>query len=104
MRVCDRLIDAGAQLMAYDPRLNAIDERVLCSHPFVAVNDPYLATKAADAIVVLTEWPEFRDLDWHTIARRAPGALILDTRNILDRSVIEGCGLRYVGNGTTPGF
>jgi UDPglucose 6-dehydrogenase len=104
LSVCDRLVGSGAQLTAYDPRLNSIDERALCSRPFVTVDDPYLASKAADAIVVLTEWPEFRDLDWLTIGRRAPGAVVVDTRNVLRRSVIEECGLRYLGNGTTPGF
>lgn len=75
LSVCDRLISAGAHLTAYDPRLKTIDERALCSRRLVTVDDPYLATKAADAIVILTEWPEFRDLDWDVVGRRAPSAL-----------------------------
>ncbi|MDT5077524.1 MAG: UDPglucose 6-dehydrogenase, partial [Mycobacterium sp.] len=62
-------------------------------------DDPYRASKAADAIVVLTEWREFVDLDWSAIALESPGAVVLDTRNVLDASAIEGVGLRYVGNG-----
>jgi UDPglucose 6-dehydrogenase len=104
LTVCDHLMSSGAQLMAFDPRLNSIDERVLHAYPLVTVNDPYLASKDADVIVVLTEWPEFRELDWPVIARHAPGAVVLDTRNVLERAVIEDSGLRYVGNGTTPGF
>jgi UDPglucose 6-dehydrogenase len=70
----------------------------------VAVDDPYLAAKEADAIVVLTEWPEFRDLNWPLIAEQAPGAVVVDTRNLLDGDVVADAGLMYLGNGTPAGF
>ena len=69
-----------------------------------AVDDPYRAAKAADAIVVLTEWPEFVDLDWAAIAEQSPDGVVIDTRNILDPSRIGDVGLRYVGNGRPTGF
>jgi UDPglucose 6-dehydrogenase len=69
-----------------------------------AVDDPYRASKAADAILVLTEWPEFGNLDWVAIGEQSPDAVVLDTRNILDPGVIEGAGLRYSGNGRPTGF
>ncbi len=69
-----------------------------------AVDEPYRAVKAADAIVVLTEWPQFRDLDWRTVARAAPGAAVVDTRNLLDPAVVRAAGIRYVGNVVPQGF
>ncbi|AFM17468.1 putative UDP-glucose 6-dehydrogenase [Mycolicibacterium chubuense NBB4] len=53
---------------------------------------------------VLTEWPQFRDLDWAAVADQAPGAVVVDTRNLLDRDVVEAAGLHYLGNGRADGF
>lgn len=103
VRMCAHLTDAGAHVSGYDPRLAAIDPADLHGRVF-GVDDPYLATKAANAIVVLTEWPQFRDLDWAVIAEQAPGAVVLDTRNLLDGKVISDAGLSYLGNGTPGGY
>lgn len=73
-------------------------------HVLTAVDDPYLAAKAADAVLVLTEWPQFRDLDWAVIAGHAPGAVVADTRNLLDPQIVGAAGLRYLGNGRADGF
>ncbi|OJZ75343.1 UDP-glucose 6-dehydrogenase [Mycobacterium paraffinicum] len=104
LAACLELSTAGAQVMGYDPQLPHIDQAVLQGSRVTAVNDPYLAAKAADAIVVLTEWPQFRDLDWGVIARDAPQAAVLDTRNALDPAIVENAGLSYVGNGAPHGF
>jgi UDPglucose 6-dehydrogenase len=104
LNVCALLCRAGAQVNGYDPRLTTIDPAALRTSAVVGVDDPYLATKAADAILVLTEWPEFRQLDWRRIADQAPGALVIDTRNTLDSSLIREVGLTYVGNGVPAGY
>jgi UDPglucose 6-dehydrogenase len=104
LTICGELIRAGAQITGFDPKLASIDPAALRHSSIVAVDDPYLAAKDADAIVLLTEWPEFRDLDWSAIADQAPGAVVLDTRNLLDAAVITGAGLRYIGNGVPGGF
>jgi UDPglucose 6-dehydrogenase len=54
--------------------------------------------------VVLTEWPEFRELNWPLIAEQSPGAVVVDTRNLLDVDMLADTGLTYVGNGTPTGF
>ncbi|MBE1552203.1 UDPglucose 6-dehydrogenase [Mycobacterium sp. OAS707] len=104
LTVCAKLADSGAQVTGYDPRLASIDHTQLRRFAIVAVDDPYLAAKDADAIVVLTEWPEFRDLNWPRIAEQAPGAVVIDTRNLLDADTIRDAGLRYLGNGVPSGF
>jgi UDPglucose 6-dehydrogenase len=104
LAVCAHLAAQGAQLCGYDPQLHAIDAGVLHAAKVTGVDDPYRAAKAADAIVVLTEWSQFVDLDWPAIAEQAPDAVLLDTRNRLDPIAIEAAGLTYFGNGRPSGF
>jgi UDPglucose 6-dehydrogenase len=104
LTICGYLSRAGAQVTGYDPRLAFVDSGALRRAALVAVDDPYLATKAADAILVLTEWPEFRELNWAVIAEQAPAAVVLDTRNLLDPAAVGEAGLTYIGNGTASGY
>ncbi|WP_280240145.1 UDP-glucose dehydrogenase family protein [Nocardia abscessus] len=64
------------------------------------VGDPYLVAKEADAIVILTEWPEFRSLDWARIATDVERAVIVDTRNLLDERLLSGTGFTLLSTGT----
>ncbi|WP_082274775.1 UDP binding domain-containing protein [Mycobacterium innocens] len=104
LTACAELARSGAQVMAYDPQLGNIDPVILQRAEVTAVDEPYRAAKAADGILVLTEWPQFCDLDWHSIAREAPVAVVLDTRNLLDPAGIRTAGLTYLGNGAPQGF
>lgn len=104
LAACEAVAAAGAQVMGYDPQLLNIDPGVLQQSGVTAVDDPYRAAKAADAIVVLTEWPQFRDLDWRVIAQDAPLAAVIDTRNSLKPAAVREAGLLYLGNGVPQGF
>jgi UDPglucose 6-dehydrogenase len=104
LATCRELAQADAHVMGYDPQLRGIDPGILQQAGVTAVDEPYRAAKAAEAIVVLTEWPVFRELDWRAIAREAPAALVVDTRNLLDPGGVREAGLRYVGNGVPQGF
>jgi UDPglucose 6-dehydrogenase len=63
------------------------------------VDDPYLAAKDVAAIVILTEWPEFRQLDWQRLAGVAGDCCVVDTRNLLDPDVLDRAGLPWAGVG-----
>jgi UDPglucose 6-dehydrogenase len=104
LTVCTHLSTAGAQVCGYDPQLNAIDPAVLVGAGITAVDDPYRATKAADVVVILTEWPQFAELDWAEVAQQAPDAVVVDTRNLLDPAMVRQVGLAYFGNGRPAGF
>ncbi|MCV7142307.1 UDP-glucose dehydrogenase family protein [Mycolicibacterium fortuitum] len=104
LAICGDLSGAGAQIAGYDPRLDMMDHGVLRRSGVAAVDDPYRATKDADAIVVFTEWPEFREVSWERVAERAPSAVVVDTRNILDPDTVTAAGLKYLGNGRPGGF
>jgi len=103
LAVCAHLGANGANVQGYDPQLAAIDPEVLASAHVTAVDEPYRATKGVDAVVVLTEWPQFSGLDWTRVAEQSPDAVVIDTRNVLDPEVVDRAGLRYVGNGRVFG-
>jgi len=62
-------------------------------------DDPYDACEGTVALVVLTEWPEFRDLDLSKVASVMAGSAIVDTRNMLEPAAARAVGLSYVGMG-----
>ncbi|SDM19493.1 UDPglucose 6-dehydrogenase [Lentzea albidocapillata subsp. violacea] len=89
LAVAALLKQAGAELVGYDPALAGGTDL----GPVSVVDDPYLAAKDVDALVVLTEWPEFRSLDWARLAETVRQTVVVDTRNILDPDVIRRAGL-----------
>jgi UDPglucose 6-dehydrogenase len=104
LSVLRRLQGRGAVIKAYDPTLPDPDNGHLKGLTLSLSDDPYAACAGAQALVILTEWPEFRELDWPLIAHQAPLAVVVDTRNVLDVKMIADAGLTYLGNGTPSGF
>jgi UDPglucose 6-dehydrogenase len=94
------LKQAGADLVAYDPGTSA-DAPGIDRSLMEIVGDPYLAAKGAEAIVILTEWPEFRALDWPRLAEVVEGATVVDTRNLLDPDVLRRAAFTWTGVGRT---
>jgi UDPglucose 6-dehydrogenase len=62
-------------------------------------SDPFKAICNADAVVLLTEWPEFLDLDFAKVADHMRGRIIIDGRNALDPEAVMNAGLIYEGIG-----
>jgi UDPglucose 6-dehydrogenase len=93
------LVAEGAELMAYDPGLRG-DEPGL---EFVTlVGDAYQAGKGASALVLLTEWPEFRVLNWGRLAPLMEAPVVVDTRNLLDPDALRRAGMSWHGVGRHP--
>lgn len=57
------------------------------------------ALEGSDAAVLVTEWPEFRDLDWAEAAERMTRPLLIDGRNFLDAEQLRSAGFAYEGIG-----
>jgi len=90
--VITELLEKGAIVRAFDPQVKA--------HPAIDVGtDPYVVCDGADALVVLTEWDDFRWLDLNTVKERLAKANIVDTRNLLDRAAALRLGFTYQGVG-----
>ncbi|QIZ35335.1 UDP-glucose/GDP-mannose dehydrogenase family protein [Saccharopolyspora sp. ASAGF58] len=100
LEVARLLAARGAELVAYDPGLRG-DEPALPPEVEL-VDDPYQAAKEAAVLVLLTEWQEFRTLDWNRVAEALQGPVVVDTRNHLDPDVLRRAGLSWRGVGRTP--
>jgi UDPglucose 6-dehydrogenase len=92
-----RLQGEGAEVRAYDP---IAEERAAELLPAVELADSAEAALAgADAAVLVTEWPEFAELDWTALAREMNTAVLVDGRNFLDSATLRAAGFTYEGIG-----
>jgi UDPglucose 6-dehydrogenase len=92
-----RLAAEGAHVRAYDPVAAGEAKKVM---PQLDCGDSVLeVVSEADAVVLVTEWPEFLALDWSEVAARMSGKLVIDGRNALDPVVLDAAGLTYEGIG-----
>ncbi len=96
IEIVERLIAAGASVAAYDPE---VDKGADLLPGLEVLDDPYAACQGADAVVVLTEWPEFGRLDLDRVAEALTAPRIVDTRNVVDRLALERRGFLYRGIG-----
>src|SRR3954471_4130868 len=87
------LIERGAEVAAYDPVAREQAEQVLSGVEFA--NDATAAARDADALVIVTEWDEFRALDLEKIGESLRGKVLVDLRNVYDRGEAEEAGLDY---------
>ena len=91
------LVEGGAEVIAFDPVGREQAEKVL---PKIAyAESAESVADGADALVVVTEWDEFRALDLDELAGRMRGKVLVDLRNIYDRTDAEKAGLAYRGVG-----
>ncbi len=95
-----RLNADGATVCAYDP-IAEQEARKLVSGITYA-ESPMDAATGADAVVLVTEWPEFLELDWREVAEAMRGELVIDGRNALDPELVRAAGLIYEGVGRRP--
>lgn len=95
--VAARLLARGAAVRAYDPE--ALPEAVTARVPIEVVEDPYAACEGASVLAVLTEWDEFRWLDFAKVADLMTRPAVVDARNVLDREALRRRGFEYQGVG-----
>jgi UDPglucose 6-dehydrogenase len=93
-------LDAGASLRAYDPAAGARLRETLPA--VVAAEDMYAALEGADALILCTEWNEFRQPDFDRIGATLRGKVIFDGRNIYRRETMERHGFTYYSVGREP--
>jgi UDPglucose 6-dehydrogenase len=92
-----RLLADGARVRAYDPVAEDEARKLMSGVQFArSATD---ALNGADAVVVVTEWPEFAQLDWREVANQMRGQVVIDGRNMLDPKRIRNVGLIYEGIG-----
>jgi UDPglucose 6-dehydrogenase len=90
-----RLLSEGADVTAWDPVANAAAHL----HGVAIAASALEALDGADAAVVVTEWPEFRELDWAAAGERMRTRVVVDGRNLLDPDALRALGFAYEGIG-----
>lgn len=94
----DKLTEAGVQVKAYDPiAMNEAKNRV--GDKIEYAKDAYDALIDADALLMVTEWKEFRLPNWKVVKKLLNKPLVIDGRNIYDRQEVEENGLTYLNIG-----
>jgi UDPglucose 6-dehydrogenase len=92
-----RLQADGAQVRAYDPIAETEARKLMVGVEFA--DSALEAVSGADACILVTEWPEFSELDWQAVAERMSGRLIIDGRNFIDPEAVASAGFAYEGIG-----
>ena len=99
-RLLAQLWDAGAKVRAYDPEAGAEARRIFGERADLALcGSAEEALEGADALVVVTEWKQFRSPDFASLKARLADAVVFDGRNLYDPSEPEAAGLAYYGIG-----
>ncbi|HNR13681.1 MAG TPA: UDP-glucose/GDP-mannose dehydrogenase family protein [Thermodesulfobacteriota bacterium] len=93
------MIDKGAHVVAYDPEGAEEFRKVVNSQQLFFADDPYAVAKDSHALVVLTEWNEFRNLDLGRIKSLLEQPVIIDLRNIYEPQAAAAAGFTYLGVG-----
>jgi UDPglucose 6-dehydrogenase len=93
----EALLERGAEVSAFDPVAREQAEKIFTGIEFAANAEQ--AAAGADALVIVTEWDEFRALDLRRIAGMLRGRVLVDLRNVYDRDDAQAAGLAYYGVG-----
>jgi UDPglucose 6-dehydrogenase len=97
IELVERLIAEGAHVRSYDPK--ALEKTREARPKFELAPDAYQAAEGADVLVIATEWPEFRKLDWARLRDAMARPLIVDARNLLAPADMRALGFEYHGIG-----
>lgn len=99
-RLLAQLWEGGARVRAYDPEATDEARRIFGEREdLVLCDSAYAALEGADALVVVTEWKQFRSPDFHRLREMLDDAVVFDGRNLYDPQEIEAAGLAYYGIG-----
>ncbi len=97
VKIINHLTDLEAEVTAYDPQAMENTKRLIKKIKFA--KDAYSALKDADAMLVVTEWPEFRELDLKKVKKLLRRPVIIDGRNIFNPKTVKELGFTYFGIG-----
>ncbi|NVF16288.1 UDP-glucose dehydrogenase family protein [Vreelandella maris] len=96
----EALWQAGAKVQAFDPEAMAECRRIYGERDdLMLAGDRIQAVKGADALVICTEWKEFRSVDFAWLAQQLADNVVIDGRNLYTPDAVEEAGLRYIGVG-----
>ncbi len=97
LKIIRAIAAEGAAVKAYDPK--ADPEEVRLHDGFTFCDDPYAVAEGSDALILVTNWPQFRELDFPRIRSLMRNPVLLDALNMLDADRMVEAGFRYIGVG-----
>jgi UDPglucose 6-dehydrogenase len=97
LRIIRMLLSAGAAVRAYDPA--AMDEARSVQTEIEYADDSYDAARGCDALVIATEWNQFRKLDWDKMKAALKEPVVIDLRNVYEPAQMIEAGFRYTAVG-----
>jgi UDPglucose 6-dehydrogenase len=97
LEIISDLADEGAIVRAHDPKADSAEIRL--HHEFEFYPDPYQVAEGADALVIVTEWLEFKSLNYDLIKTMMKKPVLIDTKNLLDDMQMLARGFSYFGVG-----
>ena len=95
--IIQQLQKEGAIIKAFDPEAEKTAKKIL--QDVVYAKDPYDAINGADALVIVTEWNEFRNLDYEKMKQLLNHPNIVDGRNVYEPKKLVAAGFNYIGVG-----
>ena len=99
----EALWQLGAKVQAFDPVAMPETARIYPEHPLLSLSpDKYAALAGADALLICTEWQQFRAPDFDEMELRMPGKLIVDGRNLYQPAKMQANGWNYLSVGRAP--
>lgn len=101
LRIVNALRNEGAILRLHDPKAMPLLQNVLKPHDgsLAYCESPYDTAAGAEALLILTDWPEYKQLDWQQIRSRMELPLVVDGRNLLDPEAMRRGGFEYISIG-----
>lgn len=101
LRVVSALLNEGAALRLHDPKAMPLLRKALLpvEGRLIYSESPYAAAAGAQAVLILTDWPDYKCLDWQRIHREMDLPLLMDGRNLLDPETMRRLGFEYISIG-----
>ncbi len=103
LEIAQKLIERGCKVKVHDPVALERFQREHSQLAVIACDSAAHVAEGADAVVLVTEWQEYRELDWESLVQKMRTKIVLDGRNVLDRARLTRCGVRLLNmNGEPP--
>jgi len=97
LRIIREVLEAGAAVRAFDPVAMPEARQFLSGVEYT--EDAYDAVRGCDALVIATEWNQFRSLDWDRIKKELKSPVVIDLRNVYEPDQMKALGIRYTAVG-----
>jgi UDPglucose 6-dehydrogenase len=99
LKICEALLAEQCEVRVFDPVAMDNARRNLNHHQVTYCSDSYEAVSGCDAVVIATEWNEFRNLDLHRVKQRMRGNVLVDAKNVFNAAQAKRIGFHYYGMG-----